>query len=60
MYFSHLSESLSENKAFKLEDWRKEWIAYSNKWQAGTEHYPVKAQGDALALAKDLYKKYLR
>ncbi|XP_027106918.1 alpha-N-acetylglucosaminidase isoform X2 [Coffea arabica] len=60
MYFSHLSKSLSEDKAFSLEDWRKEWIAYSNEWQAGTEHYPVKAQGDALALAKDLYEKYLR
>ncbi|KAL3537485.1 hypothetical protein ACH5RR_000851 [Cinchona calisaya] len=60
MYFSHLSESLSQKKAFNLEDWRKEWISYSNKWQAAREHYPVKARGDALALAKDLYKKYLR
>lgn len=59
MYFRQLSESLRENKAFKLEEWRKEWIAYSNDWQAGSEQYPVKARGDALAIANKLYKKYL-
>lgn len=59
MYFSQMLKSLSENRVFSLEDWRAEWIAYSNKWQAGSELYPVKAQGDALAIAKDLYEKYL-
>lgn len=59
MYFRRLSESLRENKEFKVEEWRKEWIAFSNKWQAGREQYPVKAKGNALALATDLYKKYL-
>lgn len=58
-YFGYLSESLRENKKFKLEEWRKEWISYSNKWQAGTELYPVKAEGDALAIANALYTKYL-
>lgn len=60
MYFRRLSESLRENKEFKVEEWRKEWIAFSNKWQAGREQYPVKAQGNALALASYLYMKYLR
>lgn len=59
MYFRRLSESLRENKEFKVEEWRKEWIAFSNKWQAGREQYLVKAKGNALALATDLYKKYL-
>ena len=41
-----------------MDDWRQEWIAYSNKWQAGTETYPVKARGDALAISKALVEKY--
>ncbi|KAJ6310079.1 hypothetical protein OIU76_014924 [Salix suchowensis] len=57
-YFGHLTKSLEENKNFKLIEWRKEWIAFSNKWQADTKIYPVKAKGDALAIAKALYKKY--
>ncbi|KAK6140534.1 hypothetical protein DH2020_025711 [Rehmannia glutinosa] len=58
MYFTRLLKSLKENEDFKMEEWRKEWIAFSNKWQAGVELYPVKAQGDALAIAKELYQKY--
>ncbi|KAK6140422.1 hypothetical protein DH2020_025832 [Rehmannia glutinosa] len=58
MYFTRLLKSLKENEDFKLEEWRKEWIAFSNKWQGGMELYPVKAQGDALAIAKELYQKY--
>ena len=42
-----------------LDGWRREWIAYSNKWQAGEEFYPVKAEGDALAISKALFRKYL-
>ncbi|KAJ4972122.1 hypothetical protein NE237_005221 [Protea cynaroides] len=57
-YFRHLSTSLRENKAFQLEEWRREWISLSNKWQAGTKLYPVKAQGDTLAIAEALFKKY--
>nr|GLL24956.1 alpha-N-acetylglucosaminidase [Ipomoea trifida] len=58
MYFNHLSRSLNENVEFKVEEWRKEWIAFSDKWQRGSELYPVKAQGDALAIANALYQKY--
>ncbi|KAJ8565598.1 hypothetical protein K7X08_008174 [Anisodus acutangulus] len=58
MYFNLLSKSLEENVDFKLEEWRKEWIAYSNKWQEGTELYLVKAHGDALAIATGLFEKY--
>ncbi|KAL9333922.1 hypothetical protein Peur_074061 [Populus x canadensis] len=57
-YFGHLMKSLEGNKNFKLTEWRKEWIAFSNKWQADTKIYPVKAKGDALAIAKALYRKY--
>ncbi|KAF3437335.1 hypothetical protein FNV43_RR20088 [Rhamnella rubrinervis] len=57
-YFESLSKSLKANESFKLEEWRKEWIKFSNNWQAGTEIYPVKAKGDALAISKLLYKKY--
>uniref|UniRef100_A0A1S3ZNV0 Alpha-N-acetylglucosaminidase n=1 Tax=Nicotiana tabacum TaxID=4097 RepID=A0A1S3ZNV0_TOBAC len=58
IYFELLSKSLKEKVDFKLEEWRKEWIAYSNKWQESTELYPVKAQGDALAIATALFEKY--
>lgn len=57
MYFGYLSKALKE-KNFKLEEWRREWISSSNKWQAGKELYPVKAKGDALAISKALYEKY--
>ncbi|KAI7734981.1 hypothetical protein M8C21_020771 [Ambrosia artemisiifolia] len=58
MYFNRLSESLRENKRFDIVEWRKEWISYSNKWQQDTKVYPVKAQGDALAISKSLFQKY--
>ncbi|KAL8171495.1 hypothetical protein V2J09_023299 [Rumex salicifolius] len=58
IYFKHLSRSVSENKQFQLEEWRKEWISYSNKWQSDTKLYPTKAQGDALTTASKLYQKY--
>ncbi|KAJ8573583.1 hypothetical protein K7X08_010094 [Anisodus acutangulus] len=58
MFFNLLSKSLEEKVDFNLLEWRKEWIAYSNKWQEGTELYPVKAQGDALASATALFEKY--
>ena len=51
--------SLKQNKPFDLDGWRREWIAYSNKWQVGEEFYPMKAKGDALAISKALFRKYL-
>ena len=57
-YFSYLSKSLRKNESFKLVEWRKEWVSFSNKWQAGIELYPVKAKGDFLAIAKALFEKY--
>ncbi|KAK9125272.1 hypothetical protein Scep_014118 [Stephania cephalantha] len=58
-YFARLLKSLRQNQRFQLEDWRREWILYSNRWQSGQELYPVKAQGDSLAISKALFKKYL-
>ncbi|KAL0910940.1 hypothetical protein M5K25_019037 [Dendrobium thyrsiflorum] len=58
-YFSYLLESLENNEDFPLEKWRRNWISYSNKWQGGQELYPVKAEGDALSIAKALFAKYL-
>ncbi|KAL6569960.1 hypothetical protein OROMI_014474 [Orobanche minor] len=61
MYFTYLSKSLKESEDFKLEEWREEWILFSNQWQkaAGVEQfYPVKAKGDAFAIANKLYNKY--
>ncbi|KAI3425569.1 uncharacterized protein J3R85_010077 [Psidium guajava] len=57
-FFSYLTKSLRENEKFKLEEWRKEWISYSNKWQSETQIYAVKAKGDALEIAKTLFKNY--
>ncbi|KAK9683017.1 hypothetical protein RND81_10G113000 [Saponaria officinalis] len=58
-YFDHLRKALLDKEAFKLEAWRKEWISYSNEWQAATNPYPVTAQGDSLSVATKLYVKYL-
>uniref|UniRef100_A0A0E0D0R9 Alpha-N-acetylglucosaminidase n=1 Tax=Oryza meridionalis TaxID=40149 RepID=A0A0E0D0R9_9ORYZ len=57
-YFSRLTKGLQENQSFQLEEWRKDWIAYSNEWQSGKELYAVKATGDALAISSSLFKKY--
>ncbi|XP_048134579.1 alpha-N-acetylglucosaminidase isoform X2 [Rhodamnia argentea] len=57
-FFSYLNKSLRENEKFELEEWRKEWISYSNKWQSETQIYAVKAKGDALEIAKTLFKNY--
>ena len=59
-YFAYLTRSLQENQSFQLEEWRKDWISYSNEWQSGKEVYAVEATGDALAIARSLYRKYLR
>ncbi|KAF9620661.1 hypothetical protein IFM89_013961, partial [Coptis chinensis] len=58
-YFDYLLTSVRRNESFKLEEWKTEWISFSNKWQSGTELYPVQAQGDSLAISKALFKKYL-
>ncbi|CAM0873248.1 unnamed protein product [Alopecurus aequalis] len=58
-YFSRLSRSLQENRSFQLDEWRRDWISYSNEWQSGKELYPVKATGDALAISRSLFAKYL-
>ncbi|XP_065867651.1 alpha-N-acetylglucosaminidase isoform X2 [Euphorbia lathyris] len=58
-YFDHLVKSLKENVSLSIEEWRKEWIAFSNTWQASTKIYPTKESGDALAISRDLYTKYL-
>ncbi|KAF3975930.1 hypothetical protein CMV_000840 [Castanea mollissima] len=57
-YFDYLLRSLREKENFKMEEWRKEWISFSNKWQVSQELYPVSAEGDALAISKALYEKY--
>lgn len=58
-YFKYMSISLKSNMTFPLVRWREEWISYSNKWQAGDEPYSVQAEGDALAISKALFSKYL-
>ncbi|RLN17672.1 alpha-N-acetylglucosaminidase isoform X1 [Panicum miliaceum] len=57
-YFAYLTRSLQENRSFQLEEWRKDWISYSNQWQSGKELYAVKATGDALAISRSLCRKY--
>uniref|UniRef100_A0A7C9A0G0 Alpha-N-acetylglucosaminidase n=1 Tax=Opuntia streptacantha TaxID=393608 RepID=A0A7C9A0G0_OPUST len=58
-YFNHLREALRENRTFRLDAWRREWITHSNKWQTDTKLYPVSSEGNSLAMAKKLFKKYL-
>ncbi|GMH20615.1 hypothetical protein Nepgr_022456 [Nepenthes gracilis] len=57
-YFDRMLTSLRKNEAFRLDEWREEWISYSNEWQMGRKLYPSTARGDAVAVANRLYKKY--
>ncbi|XP_031504015.1 alpha-N-acetylglucosaminidase isoform X2 [Nymphaea colorata] len=58
-YFGYLLKSLRENRSFPLDQWRGEWIAYSNKWQAGSQLYSVKATGDSFSISRSLFRKYI-
>ncbi|WOK96049.1 alpha-N-acetylglucosaminidase [Canna indica] len=58
IYFSYLNKSLEENSDFPLQQWRMDWISYSNSWQAGTEVYSTEAAGDSIAISKALFQKY--
>ncbi|KAJ4711588.1 Alpha-N-acetylglucosaminidase [Melia azedarach] len=58
-YFGYMSKSLREKDVFQLERWRKQWIVISSHWQRGQKLYPTEAKGDSLAIAKQLYDKYL-
>ncbi|XP_047322324.1 alpha-N-acetylglucosaminidase isoform X2 [Impatiens glandulifera] len=58
MYFAHLSKSLRRKEKFEIKEWRKEWIAYSRKWQRSSKLYPIKGHGNALVIAKTLNDKY--
>jgi len=57
-YFYYVSKSLRKNESFHLEEWRREWILFSNKWQAASETYPVKAEGNPIAISRAFYEKY--
>ncbi|XP_023004465.1 alpha-N-acetylglucosaminidase [Cucurbita maxima] len=57
-YFYYVSKSLRKNESFHLEEWRREWILFSNKWQAASETYPVKAEGNSIAISRAFYEKY--
>lgn len=58
IYFDILLESLETSKAFPLDRWRRDWIMFSNKWQEGTDLYPVKAEGNTLEISQALFQKY--
>lgn len=58
IYFDILLESLETSKAFSLDRWRRDWIMFSNKWQEGTDLYPVKAKGNTLEISQALFQKY--
>eukprot|EP00268_Persea_americana_P003409 TRINITY_DN11036_c0_g1_i2.p1 TRINITY_DN11036_c0_g1~~TRINITY_DN11036_c0_g1_i2.p1 ORF type:complete len:807 (+),score=156.57 TRINITY_DN11036_c0_g1_i2:225-2645(+) len=45
IYFRYLLESMEEGKGFPLKDWRREWIALTNKWQNSRLVFPVKPAG---------------
>lgn len=51
---------MAKGVSFPLEDWRREWISLTNKWQSSRNILTVKATGDALNISRWLYDKYLR
>ncbi|XP_072977763.1 alpha-N-acetylglucosaminidase-like [Typha angustifolia] len=60
VYFKYLLESMVKGESFPLEDWRREWIHLTNKWQSSRNIFTIKATGDALNISRWLYDKYLR
>ncbi|XP_077237893.1 alpha-N-acetylglucosaminidase-like [Tasmannia lanceolata] len=60
IYFKYLLESMYKGEKFRLDDWRREWILLTNKWQNSRKVFPVKGSGDALNTSQWLYDKYLR
>lgn len=60
IYFKYLIEGMAKGVSFPLEDWRREWISLTNKWQSSRNILTVKATGDALNISRWLYDKYLR
>jgi len=60
LYFKYLLESMVKQERFRLEEWRREWISLTNKWQSSRKVFPVKGSGDALNISRWLYEKYLQ
>ncbi|KAG1364032.1 putative Alpha-N-acetylglucosaminidase [Cocos nucifera] len=60
IYFKYLLASMVKGESFPLEDWRREWISLTNKWQSSRKLFSVKASGDALNISRWLFDKYLR
>ncbi|RZS11410.1 hypothetical protein BHM03_00042760 [Ensete ventricosum] len=59
IYFKYMIDSLVKGESFPLEDWRRDWIGLTNKWQSSRNLFTVKASGDALNISRWLYDKYL-
>ncbi|XP_068641761.1 alpha-N-acetylglucosaminidase-like isoform X2 [Aristolochia californica] len=60
IYFRYLLESMKRVERFPLEDWRREWIKFTNEWQSSRKLFQVKSSGDALNVSQWLYDKYLK
>ncbi|KAJ0965515.1 hypothetical protein J5N97_026653 [Dioscorea zingiberensis] len=60
IYFKYLLKSLVTGHAFELENWRREWISLTNKWQMSRKVFTMEGSGDALNISRWLYDKYLR
>lgn len=60
IYFKYLLASMVKGESFPLEDWRREWISLTNKWQSSRKVFTVKASGDTLNISRWLYDKYLQ
>ncbi|WOL12149.1 hypothetical protein Cni_G20914 [Canna indica] len=60
IYFKYMVDSMVKGESFPLEEWRRDWIDLTNKWQSSQNLFAVKASGDALNISRWLYNKYLR
>ena len=58
IYIKYLKQSLHTNTPFAFQEWRREWIALTDDWQAASNLYPTTATGDSLEIATTLYEKY--
>eukprot|EP00249_Psilotum_nudum_P007291 c20452_g1_i1 orf=225-2597(-) len=58
LYLQLLQQAMQKNASFPFSTWRVKWISLTNSWQADTELYPVKIQGDAISIATALSQRY--
>jgi alpha-N-acetylglucosaminidase len=57
-YFAQIEKSIVDRKEFDAATFEKEIAQWEWEWVNTQQNYPVQAEGNSIAIAKQLYKKY--